>query len=697
MSRTNSSRFKAASILERPATPLSLRALSNSNWKLGAKAMPRYADLGVAIYEYSGLLREARQILETTLARDDELHQRLHWLSLSERIGDTDAIIAWLKTVPSTVAGQPQDLMTLALAIDRLIDDAKCYPIGYRALRGAYADPQMHLGYMIGLVLTGRSRNHAFRQPEEVGPDTAVLLTEKSGGRHLVRILETLPDPTIERGEIAPDRELGVKLLGRKVGNEIEVDSLGVEPTVYVIHEIRDKFLHAHFRSLEEFEQLFPGHQAFGSFQIDESRGEERFKPIFDSVKRRGEFALQLKELYRKGQTPLMLMSRFSGVSPCEAWDFVVSEGGLPLCTCIGLPQEFAQAIDLLAAKPKAVIDPITLYGLSRLGIAEQMRACFEDLGVVQTTIDLLRRLVAERSQEKGTHHGTLGWDGEHYRMIEIDDAVSSRRIEQAEKALAFAESLTLVPAETSGDLQPGSLELFEDLDPSFLDTLYAAQGGERLLFSDELVFRQLAREIAGVEGVWTQPAALRAGQRGVMSADVYCEVIAALIGADYRFTQINHDIVLHCLKKDTWDNTYTVQRLADQIAAPSNETGSIQRLLSDVIQFGWAQRPSDKVYHRFFRALFRAFRKAQPSCNLEALARAPLSIVYARLRLTSEQMFVTTLYRTTSHTPAQRIVDEIDMRAQHLFEKIDNIVIEAANMASTSAATERNQVDAAP
>jgi len=519
------------------------------------KVMARYADLGVAIYEHSGLLAEARNLVEMRLARDDALIRRLHWLSLNERIGDHAAIIAWLENVPPDVVGMPQELMQLALAIDRHLHDPKCFPVAYRALRAAYSDPDLHAMYVIALVFMGRTRqaSNGFEQPNVVVPDTAVLLSEKDGPRKLVRILETAPEPKIERGEIAPHTELWSRLIGRKVGDEIEMPSVGITPNIYVIREIRDKYLHAHFRSLEEFESLFPGHHALGSFVIDESKGDEKFKPLFDSLKRRAEFAKELTDLYRRGQTALMLLARFSGVSPCEAWDWVVAHPDLGLRTCVGMAQEFSSARDVLAKNRKAVIDPITLYGLTRLGIADTIRRCFEDLGVVQTTLDLFRRLAAERALDIGKKHGTMSWDGTHYRMIELDDAYNQRKVEEANAALAFAESLTLLPAEPGQGVPQMVRDIFAESDPAFLDTLYAVQGTGRVFYCDDHVLRLLVREAASCDGVWTQPAAIQATLDEALTSDTYFDVVGALVGADYRLTAIDHRATLHQLAKDGW------------------------------------------------------------------------------------------------------------------------------------------------
>ena len=638
------------------------------------KAMPHYAELGAAIYEQAGLLREARGHLESALAHDDTLRRRMRWVSLSERIPDIAAIVRWLGTISPDVQGAPQDLMHVALAMDRLQGDPKCFHIAYRALRAGYADPSIHLAYMMGLVFTGKSQKRAFSQPTEVGPDTAVLMTEKDGVKKLVRILETEPNPKIENNEIAPDAELGPVLMGRKLGDEIEVPSVGVGPTIYVIREIRDKYLHAHFRSLEQFESLFPGHQAFGSFHIDESKGADKFKPVFESAKRRAEFAEQLAEMYRTGQIPLMLLSKYSGNPPSDAWEWVSAQADLGVRACVGLPQEFTDASDLLANNRKAVIDPITLYALTRLGIAEKVRACFEDLGVVQTTIDLFRRLADQRKQDRDKKHGSMGWGGWHLQLVTYDDNFRDAQIEWAQAALSFAETLTLIPAEPTVTIAENLREVFEDFEECFLDTIYAAQGGNRLLYSDELMFRQLAADLSNVGGVWTQAAAFPAMLAGMISIDDYLEVVAGLVSHHYRFTTIDFRSVLHQLKKDHWRITPALLAFATQIAAPTNDPDSVVRLMADLAQVGWGQKPDRESYVDFFAAVIKAQLLARRASDAAAYFVPVRNMLRARLRSTGYRLQLNLSLKSSTYlTSISMIVARLKASADLAFQPVDD------------------------
>ena len=651
------------------------------------KVLPRYAELGVAVYEHAGLLRESRTLLEASFAQDETLRRRLHWLALSERMGDTAAALAWLKTVPHDQAGTPQDLMHLALAIDRFEQDPRCFGFAYRALRAGYTDPHLHFAYVVQLVFMGNAAKRIpFTQPTLVGRDTAVLLGAKNGSRTLTRILESESDRRLELNEIAPDSELGPVLLGKKVGDEIEVPSISVEPTVFVVREIRDKYLHAHFRSLEQFESLFPGFQAFGSFYIDESKGEDKFKPIFDSVKRRGEFAKQLTDMYRQGQVPLMLLSKYSGVSPCDTWEWIGAQPDLGFRVCVGLPQEFANVRTHLTTNRRAVVDPITLYGLSRLGIAEKVRACFDDLGVVQTTIDLLRRLVFERKQELGKQHGSLGWDGEHYRMVELSDDYTAAKIKEAETALTFAECLTLVAAEPNAAIPDNTRELFEDIDHAFLDTIYAAQGDNRLFLCDDGILRQLASELGGVAGVWTQLAALSAGERNAITADDYYAIANALVSVDYRFTMVDNRCVLYQLRADGWTVTHGVRSLAVMLALPTNEPNSVIRLLADLAQFAWPEKPARAAYIDVFAAIFAAFRRLQPERDLDVMVNIVLGMVHGRLRRNGYRVFLKKqLLNNVPSISAKALMAGITQAADAAFEPLADAVVAALDKARHS------------
>ena len=111
----------------------------------------------------------------------------------------------------------------------------------------------------VGLFLTGRVGQTQIETPEQVGPDTAVVLIETEGSRRVTRIIETEPNPRIDRDEVLPDDSLALRLTGLHVGDEVELRPLATESARYTVSSIQNKYAHAHFRSLERFEACLSG------------------------------------------------------------------------------------------------------------------------------------------------------------------------------------------------------------------------------------------------------------------------------------------------------------------------------------------------------------------------------------------------------------------------------------------------------
>ena len=625
------------------------------------RALPEYAEAGAAIYERSGLLVECRNILERSLLATGDLSRRLQWISLCERLGDTQPVIDWLRTLTPEQDGRPRDLMMLALTIDRLLGDPKCLPIAYRALRGAYDDPQVHLGYTVGLIFFGRIGRENNGSPSQVALDTAVVLTG-TDGRQLTRVIETEPNPQIERDEIGPNDPLAKRLIGMRVGEEIKLDNLGVEQSKYVVSTIQNKYLHAYFRSLERFRIMFPENRAFGSFTIDESKGDERFKPIFDLVKNRGEFAGQLKDFYRSGRLPLAIAASLGGSSGFEFWDAIWADQDTRFNVTMGRPEDYQEAYRILSRKRRAVVDPITLYGLVKLKIAEKVRVAFDDLAVVHTTIDLLRRVVLDREQSRGRQQRALCWDGEHYQIVLLGPDAIQQRIAEAQEVLAFAESLTRVAAEAPGEIKDQAKELFEELDDAYLDTVLAARGDDRVLLCDDFPFRVVAGEATQIDSVWTQPAvAFAVGRSQAVTVDDHFVVVNALAVAGYFFTSIGAENFSFQLGKNGWSIDETIQALADLLAHPANSSIHVLNILRNLIQVGWAKKSSVTAFESLFVTIFSAFKKSQPFRDLDVLIQVVVVDLHrllwrAHLALFKKEV-QNELLSTTSIVPAELVL----------------------------------------
>lgn len=587
------------------------------------RELPDYLAIGASIFERIGSLPEARRLYEKQFKRDDtDLSKRLRWLSILERLGDPRAAERYLASVPPNVAGSPRELIGLAQAIDRHLGTPKALHVGYRALRAGFGDPQVHLGYAVGLFFLGCGARTKIVAPETVGSDTAVVLTSASAPK-LVRIIETENSPALERDEIAPGNTLANRLLGMRVGDEIEFGGLGPEVPTYRIEQILDKFLFAHFRTLERFGALFPDNKAFGTFSIDETKGPDGLEPLLEQVRRRAESLTKLEEFYRTGGVPLPMIAEVAGANPVEVWDSFRAQRDMPLLTATGVAEEYANGEAILESRGSCVVDPLTLHALVSLGISEPVFAAFDSVGVTQTAVDFLRRIVVERTTDRGTRRGRLGWDGERYRMYELTDEDIERRIANADHVLDVALTrCRLVPAEAPGRLSdPRGREIVERWHPAFVDTVYAAQGTGAPMLADDQAYRSLVRETFGVDAVWSQAALLRARRVGSITSDAYADAVDALVDAGYAFTMIGWQNIIHQLDRTGWRVDDRTDRYLELLALPNNDPASLRNVLGGLFTHAIGMAPGEQALQDLVWAVFDAFLRSG-SDRIEAVAR---------------------------------------------------------------------------
>lgn len=569
-----------------------------------------YLELGVMIYERVGMLPRARALLERYCAQNPEdLHPRLAWLGLCERMGDLPAMRQWLRDVSPAINGSPHELMTLAHAIDRHIMDPKCLQLGYRALRADYADPRMHLAYTGGLVFFGTTLRTFRDTSESVGIDTAVTLKEATGSRTLVRIIESEPEPNIEQGEIAPDDPLAVRLLGLRVGDIIALQTAGLGPVEFRVASIQTKFLHAHFRVLADFERLFPENRAFGSVPIDPSKGVEGIEPVLQTVRRHGEHIREIEEQYRAGATPIAFVAVAGGASMFDVWDAFAANPEMPIHAASGSGEEFSIAAERIAGASLAVLDPLTAYVASRLRIDAGLRAAIPRLGVTQTTRDLLRGLLEDRRRDLEGRRATMSWTGKQYIMHEQTADEAEALIKQAEAAMAFADACELVPAEGDLSIVDELRGLWGMLPDALLDSVLAAQGQGAVLITDDSALRAIVEVSTSVRTTWSQPVLQHAFRTGRVTPAYYAEAVGKLVDARYQFTMFGSLELTHALVAEGWNVRGRVLRLVELIAKSSNDADTVAGVLEEFARTAWQVTQGDARFDASFTALFKAMK----------------------------------------------------------------------------------------
>ena len=349
------------------------------------------------------------------------------------------------------------------------------------------------------------------------------------------------------------------------MGDEVTVSESHLQNEVRNVVSIKHKYLHALHESMERFQELFPEHKAMTKVSFDESEDpNEQFALIFESVSQRQDQILQVEELYITNRLPLAVVAKFTGSHPIDVWRSFVSRKKTPFNVCIGTFEERSQAFKLIEENKNGyIVDPITLFAICALEIKDQILSFTGKLGVTQSTLDLLQKLIDERSVNTEGYL-SLSKEGDQYYKHEITKEDIEKDIDQTQEVLSWAQSeCEIISAVGSQDIPVSGVKISETMSPAFIDTMLAAQGSGRILLSDDMHLRMWAKGLFGVSGVWLQTVMMAALDKNVIEREVYYESVITLVNSNYCFTSIDANILLYLAEKQDWVANQNFERVA--------------------------------------------------------------------------------------------------------------------------------------
>ncbi|MBY3484496.1 PIN domain-containing protein [Rhizobium laguerreae] len=315
------------------------------------------------------------------------------------------------------------------------------------------------------------------------------------------------------------------------------------------IASIKHKVLDAFHYILRRFEEKFPSAAGFKSVSItpDQEGGLDEMKAL---LQQRAEYSQQKAKEYQTGSYPLPILGFHLGIDPVDAFLGLKRECSVSpkVSSCVQTDQNKADLALKKATKTGVIADPVACYLLRRLSIEKFVEEEFGKIGVTQTTIDIFARRLQEAEEtsffeaEDGTKRASTiaVYDGNLIISDSTEDEVKSK-IELLQSDLDWLQyDCVLLPTVAKADPSDEIIRFRNNEGGRFFDDIFAADGSNRLLLSDDFHLRQWAEGLFGIQSAWIQALLFHLEEAGRIDTETVVRNTIQLSGVGEEALSLN-------------------------------------------------------------------------------------------------------------------------------------------------------------
>lgn len=533
------------------------------------------------IYEAIGDLNQAVAIgTEYLKAFPDNPNRQMDVAHLHYRLGNIEAFKQLLEGQFDLENMSLESCLNLAYLHKIASKPKRALDIMYETRRMHSNNPEAHLKYF-GLFFEVGKQLSELLDSSQVQIGTAVCL-DRSGETNW-HIIEKRDDANPMRNELDVDDALAQQLIGKTVNDELVLRKTPFGADIGKITDIQSKYTYAFQEIYREFPDRFPKAQGLWATKLDDSEeidDSEKFQELLNLTDRQHEESLQAEEIYKEIPIPIGAFAKLIGRNVLDTWGYLISNPDLGIRCCIGNLEEKTQAFALLeASQPKLVVDLISLVTLHCLEAADTVVNAFGKLGVAQSTIDELQRIIHEKKMEATRERMIVEKQGNKYVKYIITPKEGQREIEHLKDLIKWIrENCEVQPVTAALQINQLRKRKFDDAFQSFfIDTLLIASQPDHLLLSDDERLRQYAKtnfsnQIGAdfdIDGVWTQVVLEHCVNRNLLDRTEYNKMVIKLICLNYYHTEFDAEMLIEAARQSDWkpSEPYNslVQALGDQ------------------------------------------------------------------------------------------------------------------------------------
>ncbi|AKB75020.1 hypothetical protein MSLAZ_1759 [Methanosarcina lacustris Z-7289] len=563
----------------------------------------------IAIYDEINCLEEERKVLEQyTECFPEDFDAKLNLAFLNYKRNNFDEVDEFLKTPFDINLISVESCINLAFLLYERGFFQKAVEVLYEMRRNNYDNEKVHSAYIKLILLGGENENEEFLHPKKVGVNSAVVVEDSLGNKQIY-IIEERKDTDIQKGELKPDHNLAMCLLGKSEDDKLLFKNPFSEE-IFEIKEVKSKYVYASQESSNIFNKLFPENREL--FQISVSKkGEKEISPEgLEKIKKMARLNFErdekIRKLYTDKKIPFGCTANLYHRNVFEIWFDFTKDSRLGIYSSTGY-NEIEKALGHIKKDLKLIVDPISILTIVSLDIGETIKNHFGKLGIAQSTVDLFQQIMIEQNRINSRSDSVLIYYNDEIFMQKVSEESKKEITEKLNSVLEFIRtSCEVLPCNRALSLnRKKKIECDKSIGRAFTDTILIAGEEGNVLYSEEKTLRDIAVQEFETYGICTQALLFYCLNNGVIEKDLYEEKTIELINLNYHHTSINPEILLCAAKKTQWKLTIPFTHVLKILEGGNCNEDPALELSLNFIYLIWKERiPIDNFYVIFMSTL---------------------------------------------------------------------------------------------
>lgn len=558
-----------------------------------------YSKYAAAFYTRVGDFEKAEQEIDKyLLSCPSDLNAVLNKVAIYYRTDRSDQVHELIESLVDIESQPPLDQMSLAFIYADLGKELIAIETAYQLRRKYVNNPDVHQKY-IGLIFSDRVSG-AIKEFKQVEMCTSAVVT--SGETCTEYYICGEGESSLGDNELAMDHPISIALLGSKVGQTVEYEENPVTTKSITVEAIKSKYIYLLHNTMDKFSHRFPAENSLFKFELEEDAdGNLDFSPIFRSLDQRRSYVDHGMSIYRDHPMPVGVLARYLNTDPVDLWLSLQKATDVKIYSAQGSYIEREGALRVMDSRKQYVVDPLTAVTLIDLELIDVVEDVLGKLSITRSSLDLITGIIEERRQFGDKRATTLGKVGDDYVKHETTHAeVEAKTNYLKELKKSFENKFEIVSAIGYPASSQEMNQFLSNVDPSFIDTLYAAANDGWALLSDDLRLRGLASLGWSIESLWVQPVMLKAREKGLIEAPRYAEIVYQYINRNFDFISVDRHVLFELAKESSFLVSEKFLKVCATLGSEHSDIESCIGVAAGAINDIWAERKDKWMYEAF-------------------------------------------------------------------------------------------------